>query len=201
MGWVHARERNWTEAEHAFQRAIELNPSLTLSYTGYSSSTLAPRGKDEEALAVLRSALQNDPLSLDVQRMIGRVQLYAGHFDEAIETLRPVVAADPGLPFAAGWLGRALMYAGRLEEAVPLLEKSDGRNLGRFRPGQSGRSPHLAYLYVATGRRADAVALLAAHKNSPSSLAVIYAALGDKDRTFEALEQVAQFGRIMSDRC
>ena len=71
MGWVHSRERNWTDAEHAFQRAIDLNPSLTQSYTSYSTSTLAPRGRDEEALAVLRSALQNDPLSLDVQRAIG----------------------------------------------------------------------------------------------------------------------------------
>jgi hypothetical protein len=71
------------------------------------------------------------------------------------------------------------------------MEKTDGRHLGRFRPGQSRRPPHLAYLFVATGRPGDAEALAVDHQGSPSSLAIIYAALGDKDRTFEALEQVA----------
>ena len=89
------------------------------------------------------------------------------------------------------------MYAGRLEEAVPLLENSDGRHLGRFRPGQSGRAPYLAVLYVATGRRADAVALLADHKSHPPSLAVIYAALGEKDRALKDWSKWLPFGRIM----
>jgi hypothetical protein len=53
-----------------------------------------------------------------------------------------------------------------------------------------------------TGRRAEAEMLAAEHEASASSLAVIYAALGDKDRAFEALERVAvvephHVGRIL----
>jgi hypothetical protein len=42
-----------------------------------------------------------------------------------------------------------------------------------------------------TGRRADAETLLGEHRDSPSGLAIVYAALGDKDRTFEELERLA----------
>ena len=46
--------------------------------------------------------------------------------------------------------------------------------------------------YVALGMRAEAEALAAEHVDAPpSSLAVIYAALGDKDRAFDALERMA----------
>jgi hypothetical protein len=53
-----------------------------------------------------------------------------------------------------------------------------------------------------TGRRAEAVTLAVEHNESPSNVATIYASLGDKDRTFEALERVAvvqphHLGRIL----
>jgi tetratricopeptide (TPR) repeat protein len=79
-GWVYSRELEWSSAEKAFQRAIELNPSLTQTYTSYSISTLRPLGKPDDALRFLRVALENDPLSLDVQREIGEVQIQAGRY-------------------------------------------------------------------------------------------------------------------------
>ncbi len=191
MGWVYSRERDWANAEKAFQQATELNPSLTETYTNYSSSTLQPLGKLDEALRILRVALRNDPLSLDVQREIGVVQFLAGRYGEAIDTFQRVRAVEPDFPFVESWLGRALTLAGRLAEAVPMLEKLDGHNLGRFKAPQARRAPWLARAYVMTGRRAEAETLVVGHEDSPSGLAIIYAALGDKDRTFEALEQMA----------
>ena len=53
------------------------------------------------------------------------------------------------------------------------------------------------------GRRGDAEALLAEPNDAPYRLATIYAALGDKDRVFEALERLAavqqhEVGKILS---
>ncbi len=191
MGWVYSRERDWANAEKAFQRAIELNPSLTETYTNYSTSVLQPLGKLDEALRILQVALRNDPLSLDVQREIGVVQFLDGRYGEAIDTFQRVRAVDPDFPFVESWLGRALTFARKLAEAVVMLEKLDGHNLGRFKAPRARRAPWLAQAYVMTGRRAEAEALAAEHEDSPSGLAIIYAALGDKDRTFEALEQMA----------
>jgi hypothetical protein len=41
-----------------------------------------------------------------------------------------------------------------------------------------------------TGRRDEAEKLAARNQNYPHRLAIIYAALGDKDRAFEALDQL-----------
>ena len=71
------------------------------------------------------------------------------------------------------------MWSGRLSEALPLLE---GRGAG----GQQ----FLAQAYVLAGRRTDAEKLAAANRGYPFREAIIYAALGDKDRAFEALERM-----------
>jgi hypothetical protein len=42
-----------------------------------------------------------------------------------------------------------------------------------------------------TGRRAEAETLVQEHAGDDSRLAIIYAALGDKDRAFEALDRAA----------
>ncbi len=192
LGWMYAREHEWQHAEQAFRRAIQLNPSLTSSYTSFSISTLQPLGRLDEALEVLEKALQNDPLSLDVQREIGAVMLLAGRYTDAAATLQRVVAADPDFPFASIYLGRAWLFAGRAADAVPLIEGLDGRSLGRQKPANTRRAPWLARAYVMSGRQPDAESLLAEHRNSPVALAIIHAALQNNDGAFLALEQVAE---------
>jgi TolB-like protein len=174
-GWVYSYEHDWPNAEKAFERAIELNPSLTQTYTSYSISTLEPLGKFDKALQLLQVALQNDPLSLDVLREIGQVQLLAGRYEEAIDTFQRVRAVDDDFPFATGFLGRALTLGGRPAEALPLFKNS----------------PWSAHAYVMTGRRKQAEELTVLHRGNPFHEAFIYAALGDTDRTFEALERTA----------
>jgi TolB-like protein len=186
MGWVYAYERDWANAEKAFQRAIELNPSLTYIYTSYSISTLEPQGKHQDALRLLQTASRHDPLSLDVQREIGRLQFSAGRYQEAIETFRRVYAIDPDFPFVSEYLARALMMAGRPSEVSSL------KNTGPM---------VMALVYVRTGQRAAAEKLVAVMGN-PYTEAIVYAVMVDKERTFGALERVAnsapqRLGRLL----
>jgi TolB-like protein/DNA-binding winged helix-turn-helix (wHTH) protein/Tfp pilus assembly protein PilF len=191
MGWAYARELEWASAEKSFDRAIQLDPSLTQTYTSYSISTLQPLEKFDAALRILRVALRNDPLSLEVQREIGHLQMLAGRYREAVGALERVRRIDATFPFVEIHLARALTFAGRPAEALSLLERLDGRHLGRFKAAETRRPPWLANAYVMTGRRAEAEALVAENVGVPSGLAVIHAALGDPDRAFAALEQMA----------
>jgi TolB-like protein/tRNA A-37 threonylcarbamoyl transferase component Bud32 len=181
MGLLRSRERDWENAQRSFQRAMELNPSLTRTYTNYATSTLIPLGKLDEAARLLEEALRADPLSLDVRRELAMVQIMAGRYDEAIANLERVRTVDPNFPFGDLFLARALTFAGRLTEALPIWE------LKREEPG----SQHwMAYAYVMAGRRAEVERFAATHDH-PYRLAMIYAALGDSDRALLALDRAA----------
>ena len=181
MGYVYSREFDWQRADQSFRRAIDLNPSLTQSYTLYARTTLWPRGKLAEAERLLQQAMGADPLSLDLQRETASVQIHIGRYGEAINTLQRIRAVDPDFPWIDWLLGRALTFAGRPAEALAVIEAS------RMPP----ESEWEAHAHVMAGRRDEAERLAAKHQNYPHRLAIIYAALGDKDRTFEALDRLA----------
>jgi tetratricopeptide (TPR) repeat protein len=187
MGVLLARNREWTRSEEAFRRAIELNPNASSVYLSFVTSTLFPEGRLEESLAQLRTARKLDPLSLDVQRLTAYVQVSAGRYEEAIENSRQAVASDPRLGFqqlhARQVLARALFHHGESDEAIRILEQL-GTGSHNFR----------GYAYGMTGRRAEAEALAAQHAGFPARLALIYAGLGDRDRVFQALEDMAAEG-------
>ena len=185
MGIAYAREFDWDKATSSFERAITINPNLSEIRTSYSVSTLVPQGHTAKALDVLAGAVEMDPLSLAVKREVGHAQFVGGRYEEAIVTLRQVVAADPDFMYAANLLARALTFAGRPEEAIALWEsrpQSEPNNWERW----------LMPAYIKLGRRADVDRLLALPRNAhPYRQALNYAALGDKERTFEALSRAA----------
>ncbi|HEY6615379.1 MAG TPA: tetratricopeptide repeat protein, partial [Vicinamibacterales bacterium] len=181
MGLLHSRERDWKSAQTSFQRAIELNPTLTRTYTNYVTSTLIPLGRVDDAARLLEEALRADPLSLDVRRELAMVQIIAGRYEEAIANVERVRAVDPDFPFAELFLARALTFAGRLPEALRLWDGSKAVARPRF---------WMAHAYVMAGRRAE-VEKIAAAADHPLHLAIIYAALGDDDRALLELDRAA----------
>jgi TolB-like protein/DNA-binding winged helix-turn-helix (wHTH) protein len=180
MGHVHAFDHAWAEAEASFRRALQLNPSLTITYTDFVLSTLLPEGKLDEGMRLLETALRVDPLSLDVRRVLAHVQINAGLYDRAIDNCNHVLAVDPDFPVVAALRARALVHKGRVTEATRWME-TQGR----------GVEGYLGYAYAISGRRADAEALAARNHDYPQRQAMIYAGLGDKDHAFDALERFA----------
>jgi len=184
MGHLYARERDWEKAVAAFRRAIELNPSLTHIHTSYAFSTLIPLGRFDEAARLLQAARRSDPLSLDVSRELALLQLATGRYSEAIESAQRMRAIDPRFPFAELLLVRALTFGGRPADALAVFSPQDREN--------PGRKYWLAHAYVRAGRRADVEKWPDAHDDRyPYRQLMIHTALGDKDRTFDALERLA----------
>jgi serine/threonine-protein kinase len=184
MGVVDARHLDWQASQREFERAIALNPSLSQVYTSYSFFTLRPLRKFEDAERLLDIALRADPLSLDVWREMAEVHFTVGRYDDAIDVLQRVRAVDPQLTDATVVLARALACRGRPDEALALYDAID--------PAAAGVPHYRAYAYVRAGRRSDAERLAIENASYPYRATIIYAALGDLDRAFEALAQTAE---------
>jgi eukaryotic-like serine/threonine-protein kinase len=182
MGVVYARDLDWTSSQQHFEQGLALNPSLSQVYTSYSFFTLRPLHKFEAAERLLNGALQSDPLSLDVWREIAEVYFTVGRYDEAIDLLQRVRAVDPQLLDAGVVLARALACRGRVEEALALYDSLPATGPPQYR----------AYAFMKAGRRADAETLAIENAQYPYRAAIIYAALGDRDRAFEALDRTAE---------
>ena len=178
---LYAHERDWVNARMSFLKSIELNPSLTTTYTDFVLGVLMPLGDTKEGLKQLEAARVADPLSLDVRRIEAHVLIEAGRYNDAIENCLWIGQHDPAFPYVDVWLGRALYFTSRFDEAEAALQRAGPQFFG-----------YLGYMLAVSGRREEALALAAKHPDSPSRTMLIYAGLGDKDRAFEGLAQTAE---------
>ena len=187
MGLVYTQDRDWDNAVKSFDLALKLNPNLTQIHSAYSD-TLLLMGQKEKGLQLLEQALIMNPLSLVVRRDLALALFLNGRYDEAIANLRRVMAADPRPRGSSLLMGRALMMADRPEEAIALGRTSTWERW-------------LARAYRMTGRQKDVERLIAENRREPFDpkqaeladyhRALIYAGLGDRARTLEALDRTA----------
>lgn len=184
-GHLHAMALRWNDAEASFRRAIELEPNLTSLYGDYVTSTLLPWGRSDEALRVVQTALEADPLSLDLRRIVAYVQLSAGLYREARDNARQVLAVDRTFPYVENHLRWALFFNGERAEALDLFER-----FAVGRPGVRG------YILAINGRREEAEAIAAQFGHLPHRQAEIFGLLGDKDRALEALERLSALNPV-----
>ena len=157
---------NWPVADAAFRRGVELNPSYATGHQRYGLA-LMWMGRFEEALEQIRMAQQLDPLSPMVYGNEGEVLMHARRYDEAIQFFR--TARERKLDFfgtrtltAAAYLGKR-MYDSAISELGTALRMGGG-------PIVNAR---LAHVYAVSGRRREAVAILADLLDPKKSIACV----------------------------
>jgi serine/threonine-protein kinase len=185
LGVARARDAQWVESEKSFRRAIELDPNRSTSYHDFAWFLLFPLGRIDEALQQLRLAEKTDPLSPAIHYELARVLLSAGRYDEAAAHCEKVTAE---FGFRLECLGLVRLGQGKIGEVIQMFEKDVHAN-------PLGGNPSRAVLgcaYVQAGRREEAEKLAGA--SNALNQARIFACLGDKDRTLEALDRATATG-------
>ncbi len=178
LGAAYARDARWEQSEKSFRRSIELDPNVSEVRCRFVGYLLLPLGRIEEALQQARMAEKTDPLSPEVQGALGNVLLCAGRFDEA--------AGHCEKAFARGaCLGRVRIGQGRIGEAIQLLAPLEDKGLYGHALGRAGR-------------REEAEKIAA--ESHAFQQALTFAGLGDKDRTFEALDRMTATGPVRLGR-
>jgi protein O-GlcNAc transferase len=132
--------------------------------------SLASSGNDEQAMPLLRQAMELDSVSMAATYQLGLALQRSNRVDEAIPLLRKTVAADAGNAEALTNLGMALCQAQRAKEAVPVLQ-----NAVSLAPDNVVAHQDLAAAYIQLSQFDDAVSQLrAALKLSPNTSQLHY---------------------------
>jgi TolB-like protein/Flp pilus assembly protein TadD len=190
LGMAHARDAQWEQAEKSFRRAIELDPNGSESYFHFAVYHLWPLGRIEEALKQLHVAERIDPLSPRIHFNLALVLISAGRSGEAFGQCEKLPA---DFWAKSGCLGRARLGQGRTGEAIQVLTTAVNRGESAG-PQAQLLLGDLGYAYGRAGRREEAEKLAAAIPLDPLGQARIFAGLGDKDGTLEALDRSAVLG-------
>ena len=183
-------EWDWGRSAERLRRAIQLDPNNATAHTRYGQ-LLSNSGRHTEAVAEVTKAHRLDPLSPITNTLAGQFLLYSGRYPEAIAALDKAFAIDPGF-----WVAHFVMAAiyertGKPEAAIQSFEKAY-RNSG----GNLQALASKGYVLARSGRYAEADqivhGLIEAGKTRfvpPSSIALVYAGLGNRESAFQWLEK------------
>ena len=176
-------------ADGEFRRGIELNPGYATAHHWYAWH-LSLLGRNNEAIAELRKAQNLDPLSLIIKADLAELLLIAHFTEESIRQSRKTIEMDVNFPLAHNQLALAYLQSQRYGEAISELQKAV-----QLSAGSPTCTANLARAYAVSGRRAEAVQLLGDLKkprgsySNAAEIAVVYAALGDKDQAMAWLDK------------
>jgi serine/threonine-protein kinase len=182
---------DWAEAERHFKRSLELDPNLAITHYRYGFTYLTALGRHDEAIAEMKKAMELEPLSLIQGANFAAVLIYARQFDAALEQAKKTYELDPNHVGGRHWMSHALNAKGMYAESLLISEKSlqSGFPVGA----------QLGYAYAKSGQRQKAEAVIARLKEDEKTkyvmnywVAIIYAALGEKDAAFAELEKAYQ---------
>lgn len=197
---ISSTEGKWAEAESSFKRSIELNPSYPSAHH-YYSRLLRRQGRFDEALDEAIKAKQLDELSAGISNNLAEALYEKGDIEAAI------AEANRGLGLAPFWrqyrtLAHCYLRVGKTDEALANARKAYEVN------GAPNTLSVIGYVQAVTGNLAEAQAILSQLENSfakgdkdgtssasGTSVATVYAGLGETDRVFEWLEKDFQANR------
>jgi TolB-like protein len=193
IGMAYARDAQWEQSERSFLRAIDIEPSRPEAHRRYAQMLLLPLGRIQEALNQLRMGERFDQLSPAGHYSFGYVLISAGRFDEAAAQCDKLPS---DFPARSECLGRVRYGQGRIGEAIQILAAEFNRGVSAGNPVRG----YLGYAYGRAGRREEAENLAAATPDRPFNQALTFAGLGEKDRTFEALDRMTVLGPFRMGR-
>ena len=179
---------DYPAAENNFRRAVELDPGQLDAHVDYGHFLMI-MGRHDEAVREGLIAAKLDPVSPETQTSLGRFLYRARRYEEALPYLKRAVELQPQGIGPNFRLGDVYVQLSRYKEALAAFEFGKKMTGGSFAQGTFAAG--IARVYAVTGRRAKAEELLQEVKEDYLR-AVVFAALGDKDRAFELLEKSIQ---------
>ncbi|HRH41744.1 MAG TPA: winged helix-turn-helix domain-containing protein [Pyrinomonadaceae bacterium] len=115
-------DRDFAEGEKQFRRAIELAPNSDIIYRWFANR-LAGQGRTDEALTMVKTAIDLNPNYIAHQIYYGRTLYFARRYEEAISQLNRVIEIDSANVLALYFLWRCFQTKGDYEQAYQTFMK------------------------------------------------------------------------------
>ncbi len=190
LAHVKWKERDWAGAEADFDRGIKLNPNYPIGRL-YHAVYLSSLSRQDEAVKEIRRAQELDPLSLPINASVVYILYFGRQYDEAITAGKKTLEMDAVFALTHQRLGLVYVQKKMFKEAIGEFQQA---------ANNSNRAPlaiiSLGHGFAASGNKVEAQRVLAELKElsqrryvSPYGMAMIYAALGDKEQAFQWLER------------
>jgi TolB-like protein/DNA-binding winged helix-turn-helix (wHTH) protein/Flp pilus assembly protein TadD len=181
---------DFSYAGKEFTRGIELSPSYATGHDWYGWH-LASLGRNGEALGQVEKAENLDPLSLIISSDLAEEFLIDHRYDEAATQTQKTINMDRFFAPAHYVMGATFVQKHKYDEAISELQKAT-----QLSEGSTAFNANLAYAYAVSGRRNEAVKILADLKNQSQhgfsnapEIALVYVGMNDKDQAMTWLNK------------
>ena len=175
---------DFPKAGEEFKLAIASNPNYPTAHAWYSEY-LSAMGRNEQAIAEAKRALELDPFSAAINGGLGLAFYYAREYDHAAGQLQKALQIDPKFAGVHWDLASAYLAEKKYSEAVAEWQT------GTSSEGNTEAAAAIGEAYKSTGlpgarRKANEYAI---RKGNWYAVAMNYAALGQRDAAINALEK------------
>jgi len=179
---------DWAAADREYRRAIALSASSVPAHQGLAIS-LSLSGQSDAAVAELSRVRDLDPVGLSSAIDTAAVYYNVRRYDRALETLKEAARLDALAPAVWTWIGIATGGSGDFVRALTAFDRA--MELGDRTAATLCYDIHAL---ARSGKRDEALRRLATIERSgtfvpPSSLAIAYEGLGERDRAIEQLQK------------
>jgi len=190
-------EGDWSRLEAEFRRAFELNPSSIDTHLEYGRY-LSNMGRFSEAIRETERILELDPVSFVSELRVGGILFVVDRPAEGAEHLKRAIEMEPDSAVAHGIFGNSLVNIGRFEEGLKESEKAfELSDKSPFFMEILGRAAALAGRKE-IARRMIGKLLAVDSIYASYSLAIVYAALGEKKASLDSLEKAYEEHAIIT---
>jgi len=186
-------EWDWDGAEKEFKLGLKLNPRYATGHHWYAELLLFI-GKTDEAFKEIAIAVDLDPISQGILKDKGIFQYYVGQYDEAKKTALTTLELDPGFTPVHRLISLIYTAQGMYEEAI-----NENKRWGDLTGNKVKTDVALAHILASAGRKDEAKKIIEdtgieniLSSNDYRGIALVYAALDEKDDAFEWLEKSYQ---------
>ena len=190
LAWVNFHQWDWGGAEREFKRALELNASYPTAHLWYGEY-LTALGRFDEALPELNRALEQNPLSPEINLALAYRLYYARQYAPAVEQSQKVAAMDATYAPAHDLLGRIYLQTGQTRDALAEFQQAL-----QLSGGDSNELAALGYAQALGRQESEARKTLEELQTrsrdtyvQPMWMAAIELALGQKNEAFEGFEK------------